>query len=84
MHSLYSAQIPVCFCFLAQNKNADAKRGLRDRRDQILANHTDPAFTNSATTDHDEKDNKTFESNPASPSGGRAKSPGPAKKATAS
>ena len=28
----YSTQIPVCLWFLAKNKNADAKRGFRDRR----------------------------------------------------
>jgi type I restriction enzyme M protein len=27
----YSTQIPVCLWFLAKNKNADAKRGFRDR-----------------------------------------------------
>ena len=27
----YSTQIPVCFWFLAKNKNADAKRGFHDR-----------------------------------------------------
>ncbi len=28
----YSTKIPVCLWFLAKNKNADAKRGFRDRR----------------------------------------------------
>ena len=28
----HSMQIPVCLWFLAKNKNADAKRGFRDRR----------------------------------------------------
>ena len=28
----YSTQIPVCLGFLAKNKNADARRGFRDRR----------------------------------------------------
>jgi type I restriction enzyme M protein len=32
----YSTTIPVCLWFLAKNKNADAKRGLRDRRKQTL------------------------------------------------
>ncbi len=32
----YSTQIPVCLWFLAKNKAADAKRGLRDRRKQTL------------------------------------------------
>ena len=32
----YSTQIPVCLWFLAKSKNADAKRGLRDRRQQTL------------------------------------------------
>jgi type I restriction enzyme M protein len=32
----YSTQIPVCLWFIAKNKNADAKRGLRDRRRQTL------------------------------------------------
>ena len=32
----YSTQIPVCLWFLAKNKNADAKRGFRDRREQTL------------------------------------------------
>jgi type I restriction enzyme M protein len=32
----YSTQIPVCLWFLAKNKNADAKRGFRDRRQQTL------------------------------------------------
>ncbi|HRF05243.1 class I SAM-dependent DNA methyltransferase [Accumulibacter sp.] len=32
----YSTQIPVCLWFLAKNKNADAKRGFRDRRLQTL------------------------------------------------
>ncbi len=32
----YSTQIPVCLWFLAKNKNADAKRGFRDRRKQSL------------------------------------------------
>ena len=32
----YSTQIPVCLWFLAKNKNADAKRGFRDRRRQTL------------------------------------------------
>ena len=32
----YSTQIPVCLWFLAKNKNADAKRGFRDRRKQTL------------------------------------------------
>ncbi len=27
----YTTQIPVCLWFLAKNKNADAKRGFRDR-----------------------------------------------------
>jgi len=27
----YSTQVPVCLWFLAKNKNADAKRGFRDR-----------------------------------------------------
>lgn len=32
----YSTQIPVCLWFLAKNKQADAKRGLRDRRKETL------------------------------------------------
>jgi type I restriction enzyme M protein len=32
----YSTQIPVCLWFLAKNKNADAKRGFRDRRKKTL------------------------------------------------
>jgi type I restriction enzyme M protein len=32
----YSTQIPVCLWFVAKNKNADAKRGFRDRRKQTL------------------------------------------------
>ena len=32
----YIRQIPVCLWFLAKNKNADAKRGFRDRRKQTL------------------------------------------------
>lgn len=32
----YSTQIEVCLWFLAKNKNADAKRGFRDRRKQTL------------------------------------------------
>jgi type I restriction enzyme M protein len=32
----YSTQIPVCLWFIAKNKNADAKRGFRDRRKQTL------------------------------------------------
>ena len=32
----YSTQIPVCLWFLAKNKNADTKRGFRDRRRQTL------------------------------------------------
>ena len=32
----YSTQIPVCLWFLAKNKNADAKRGFRDRRRHTL------------------------------------------------
>lgn len=32
----YSTQIPVCLWFLAKNKNADGKRGFRDRRKQTL------------------------------------------------
>jgi type I restriction enzyme M protein len=32
----YSTQIPVCLWFLTKNKNADAKRGFRDRRKQTL------------------------------------------------
>ncbi|MEY4300474.1 MAG: Type restriction enzyme EcoKI protein [Verrucomicrobiota bacterium] len=32
----YSTQIPVCLWFLAKSKNADAKRGFRDRRQQTL------------------------------------------------
>ena len=32
----YSTQIPVCLWFLANNKNAAAKRGFRDRRQQTL------------------------------------------------
>ena len=32
----YSTQIPVCLWFLAKNKNADARRGFRDRRQQTL------------------------------------------------
>ncbi len=32
----YSTQIPVCLWFLAKNKNADAKRGFRDRRKYTL------------------------------------------------
>jgi type I restriction enzyme M protein len=42
----YSTQIPVCLWFLAKNKAADAKRGFRDRRQQILVNCDKPAFTN--------------------------------------
>jgi type I restriction enzyme M protein len=41
-----STQIPVCLWFLAKNKAADAKRGFRDRRQQILVNCDKPAFTN--------------------------------------
>ena len=32
----YSTQIPVCLWFLAKHKNADARRGFRDRRQQTL------------------------------------------------
>jgi len=32
----YSTQIPVCLWFLTKNKNADIKRGFRDRRKQTL------------------------------------------------
>jgi type I restriction enzyme M protein len=32
----YRTTIPVCLWFLAKNKNADAKRGFRDRRQQTL------------------------------------------------
>jgi type I restriction enzyme M protein len=32
----YSTQIPVCLWFLAKYKHADAKRGFRDRRGQVL------------------------------------------------
>jgi type I restriction enzyme M protein len=32
----YSTQIPVCLWFLAKNKNADTKRGFRDRRNHTL------------------------------------------------
>ena len=32
----YSTQIPVCLWFVTKSKNADAKRGLRDRRQQTL------------------------------------------------
>ncbi len=32
----YSTQIPVCLWFLAKNKNADAKRGFRERRQKTL------------------------------------------------
>jgi type I restriction enzyme M protein len=32
----YSTPIPVCLWFIAKNKNADAKRGFRDRRKQTL------------------------------------------------
>ena len=32
----YSTQIPVCLWFIAKNKNADTKRGFRDRRKQTL------------------------------------------------
>jgi len=32
----YSTAIPVCLWFLAKNKNADTKRGFRDRRKQTL------------------------------------------------
>ena len=32
----YSTQIPVCLWFIAKNKNADAKGGLRDRRRETL------------------------------------------------
>ena len=35
-HLFYSTQSPVCLWFLAKNKNADAKRGFRDRRKQTL------------------------------------------------
>ena len=42
----YSTQIPVCLWFLAKNKAADAERGFRDRRKQILVNCANPAFTN--------------------------------------
>jgi type I restriction-modification system DNA methylase subunit len=31
----HRTQIPVYLCFLAKNKNADAKRGFRDRRQLI-------------------------------------------------
>ena len=33
----YSTQIPVCLWFLAKNKNADAKRGFRDRHQHTHA-----------------------------------------------
>jgi type I restriction enzyme M protein len=32
----YSTQIPVCLWFVSKNKNADSKRGFRDRRKQTL------------------------------------------------
>ena len=32
----YTTQIPVCLRFLAKNKGADAKRGFRDRRKEML------------------------------------------------
>jgi type I restriction enzyme M protein len=32
----YSTQIPVCLWFVAKNKNADSKRGFRDRRKHTL------------------------------------------------
>ena len=32
----YSTQIPVCLWFVAKNKNADTKRGFRDRRKHTL------------------------------------------------
>ena len=32
----HSTQIPVCLWFLAKNKNADAKRGFRERRQQTF------------------------------------------------
>ena len=32
----YSTQIPVCLWFLSKSKNADVKRGFRDRRKQTL------------------------------------------------
>jgi type I restriction enzyme M protein len=32
----YSTQIPVCLWFVSKNKNADTKRGFRDRRKQTL------------------------------------------------
>ena len=37
----YSTQIPVCLWFLAKNKNADAKRGFRDcRKEMLFISHT--------------------------------------------
>jgi type I restriction enzyme M protein len=32
----YSTQIPVCLWFVSKNKNADTKRGFRDRRQHTL------------------------------------------------
>lgn len=38
-----STQIPVCLWFLAKSEAADAKRGFRDRRKEMLFNsHTSP------------------------------------------
>ena len=33
----YSTQVLACLWFFTKNKNADAKRGLRDRRQQTLS-----------------------------------------------
>jgi len=36
VHLFYRTPIPVCLWFLTKNKNADAKRGFRERRKQTL------------------------------------------------
>ena len=42
----YSTQIPVCLWFLAKNKAADAKRGFRVRRKDLLFISRKPTFIN--------------------------------------
>jgi type I restriction enzyme M protein len=42
----YSTQIPVCRWFLAKNKAAEAKRGFRDRRKEVLFISRKPTFIN--------------------------------------
>ena len=41
-----STQIPVCLWFVEKNKNANAKRGFRDRRQQILVTRAKPVLIN--------------------------------------